>query len=60
MIANAKTEVDLWVPDKQEVKISQYGGENVRYKLGLKSEYIRQFKQLHKSITPWNTIRYIF
>jgi len=55
-----KTEIDLWVLDKQEVKQSQYGGENVRYKLGTKSEYIRQFKELHQSIIPWNTIRYIF
>jgi len=55
-----ETEVDLWVLDKQEVKRSQYGGENIRYKLGLKSEYIQEFKQLHESIIPWNTIRYIF
>ena len=55
-----ETEVDLWVLDKQEVKRSQYGGENIRYKLGLKSEYIQEFKQLHNQIIPWNTIRYIF
>jgi len=57
---NPKTEVDLWVMNKQEAKRSQYGGENIRYKLGLKSEYIREFKQLHNQIIPWNTIRYIF
>ena len=55
-----ETEVDLWVLDKQEVKRSQYGGENIRYKLGMKAEYIKQFKQLHNQIIPWNTIRYIF
>jgi len=55
-----ETEVDLWVLDKQEVKRSQYGGENIRYKLGMKAEYIQEFKQLHESIIPWNTIRYIF
>jgi len=55
-----KTEVDLWVLDKQELKRSQYGGENIRYKLGMKSEYIKQFKELHNQIIPWNTIRYIF
>jgi len=55
-----KTEVDLWVLTKQEVKRSQYGGENIRYKLSMKAEYIKQFKQLHQSIIPWNTIRYIF
>lgn len=55
-----ETEVDLWVLNKQEIKKSQYGGENIRYKLSLKGGYINQFKQLHKSIIPWNTIRYIF
>ena len=55
-----ETEIDLWVAEKQETKVSQYGGENTRYKLSLKSEYIRQFKQLHNQIIPWNTIRYIF
>ena len=55
-----ETEVDLWVLNKQEVKRSQYGGENIRYKLGMKAEYIQEFKQLHQSIIPWNTIRYIF
>ena len=55
-----KTEVDLWVANKQEAKTSQYGGKNVRYKLGLKSEYIQEFIQLHNSKVPWNKIRYIF
>ena len=55
-----KTEVDLWVISKQEAKRSQYGGENIRYKLSLKSEYISEFKQLHNQIIGWNTIRYIF
>tara|TARA_R100000900_G_scaffold645_1_gene1618 strand:- start:24 stop:878 length:855 start_codon:yes stop_codon:yes gene_type:complete len=55
-----ETEIDLWVLDKQEIKRSQYGGENIRYKLGMKAEYIREFKQLHNQIIPWNTIRYIF
>ena len=55
-----KTEVDLWVLTKQEVKRSQYGGENIRYKLNIKAEYIKQFKAAHNQIIPWNTIRYIF
>ena len=58
--AHPETEMDLWVEDRQETKISQYGGENVRYKLHLKSDYIREFKELHNQIIPWNTIRYIF
>jgi spore photoproduct lyase len=53
-------EKHLWVPGIQEVKTSQYGGKNLRYKLGLKSKYINRFKELHESTIPWNTIRYIF
>lgn len=50
----------LWNPALQEAKTSQFGGENVRYKAPLKREAIRQFKELHESLIPWNTIRYIF
>jgi len=50
----------IWRPDIQESKISQYGGENLRYQHTLKAEYIRQFTKLHDSIISWNTIRYIF
>ena len=55
-----RTEIDLWVANRQESKISQYGGENVRYKLNMKAEYIKQFKLIHNKYIPWNTIRYIF
>jgi len=50
----------LWVPQHQETKVSQYGGHNIRYNTRLKAESILKFKKLHKSIIPWNTIRYIF
>lgn len=50
----------LWKPEIQENKISQYGGANIRYKHTLKAKYIDKWKELHKSIIPWNTIRYIF
>ena len=50
----------LWRPDIQEGKVSQYGGENLRYKHDLKAEYIKQWTELHDEIIPWNTIRYIF
>jgi spore photoproduct lyase len=50
----------LWRPDIQENKISQYGGENLRYKYELKREYISNFKELHAITIPWNKIRYIF
>lgn len=50
----------LWRPELQENKISQYGGENIRYQHQLKQEYITQFIGLHDLIIPWNKIRYIF
>ena len=57
---NPQTEVDLWTPNIQETKTSQYGCENIRYNYKLKREYIKEFKELHDKIIPWNTIRYIF
>lgn len=57
---NPESEQQLWVPHLQEEKTSQYGGANVRYERHLKSKYINKFKDLHKSIIPWNKIRYIF
>jgi len=50
----------LWNTDIQENKISQYGGKNIRYKHNLKSEYIKQWINLHDRIINWNKIRYIF
>jgi len=50
----------LWQPEIQENKISQYGGKNIRYEHKLKAKYIKQWTDLHNSIIPWNTIRYIF
>jgi spore photoproduct lyase len=50
----------IWKPEIQETKISQYGGENIRYVSSDKSRYIEEFRKLHADIIPWNTIRYIF
>jgi spore photoproduct lyase len=50
----------LWVPKLQEEKTSQYGGENIRYALKFKTQYINEWKALHDEIIPWNIIRYIF
>ena len=50
----------IWKPEIQETKISQYGGENIRYVSSDKSRYIEDFRKLHADIIPWNTIRYIF
>lgn len=50
----------LWRPELQEDKVSEYGGNNIRYKHKLKTEYINQWTELHDEVIPWNTIRYIF
>jgi spore photoproduct lyase len=50
----------LWNPEIQEPKISQYGGSNIRYKHGVKKEFISKFKELHKAWIEWCKIRYIF
>lgn len=55
-----KAEELLWTPAIQEEKTSQFGGENIRYKRGLKGQYIQTFRNLHSQIIPWNKIRYIF
>ena len=60
LIDKPDAEAQLWTPDIQEDKISQYGGKNIRYERHLKRELINQFTNLHDSIIPWNKIRYIF
>ena len=50
----------LWKPEIQEDKVSEFGGENIRYKHDLKAQYIKEWTELHDEIIPWNTIRYIF
>ena len=50
----------LWRPEIQEDKVSEFGGENIRYKHDLKAQYIKEWTELHDEIIPWNTIRYIF
>jgi spore photoproduct lyase len=55
-----KGEELLWKPELQENKISQYGGNNIRYNHLIKRQFINQFIDLHDRIIKWNTIRYIF
>ena len=57
---NPIAEKDLWTPNVQESKISQYGGKNIRYRVELKRKFIKDFVDLHTKVIPWNTIRYIF
>ena len=50
----------LWNESIQESKISEYGGENIRYKHDEKKEFVSIFEAIHEQIIPWNEIRYIF
>lgn len=55
-----KAEEHLWRPDLQETKISNTGGENVRYRHGYKGRLIGQFCELMRRHLPYCPIRYIF
>ena len=58
---NQEAENLLWCPSIQEVKYSGLNNsKNIRYKYKLKSRWIEEFKELHKEIIGWNTIRYCF
>jgi spore photoproduct lyase len=57
---DAKAEQLLYIPHLQEEKTSQYGGINLRYKAHIKAIEIEKFRELHRRVIPWNTIRYIF
>ncbi len=50
----------LWKPELQESKVSQYGGDNLRYKWQDKQVYIKQFKEVFSKYFNLNQIRYIF
>ena len=50
----------LWVPHLQEAKVSETGGRNVRYRRGLKSQLVEQFRGLMAERLPDCAIRYIF
>ncbi|KAF3886690.1 MULTISPECIES: spore photoproduct lyase family protein [Nostocales] len=50
----------LWQPEVQEVKYSQTGGKNVRYKRGLKGKLVEQFCHQLGQQLPYCNIRYAF
>lgn len=50
----------LWRPDIQESKDSQYAPDNIRYKLDLKKQMVRQFTALYTEYFDPANIRYIF
>ena len=55
-----KAEEVLWKPDLQEVKYSQTGGRNVRYKRGFKKNLVDELVQLVGKKLPYCRIRYAF
>lgn len=55
-----KAEEVLWNPELQEVKYSQTGGRNVRYKRGLKKELVDELVDLVHEHLPYCKIRYAF
>ena len=50
----------LWKPEIQQQKTSSFGGVNLRYKNGLKDQYIKEWTKLYNSQLDWMPIRYIF
>lgn len=50
----------LWRPDLQEVKRSQTGGINLRYRRGLKGQMVREFCDLLAERLPCCRVRYAF
>jgi len=55
-----KAEELLWRPDVQEQKVSQAGGDNLRYKLSIKRSLVDAFCSLLREELPYCTIRYAF
>ena len=55
-----KAEEVLWVPDLQEVKYSETGGRNVRYKRGFKKDRVDELVNLVNKKMPYCKIRYAF
>jgi len=49
-----------YVPDMQELKTSQYGGDVLRYRHQVKSIMIQKFKEMYAEHFDLSTIRYIF
>lgn len=55
-----KAEEVLWRPQMQEVKYSENGGRNVRYKSGIKRGYVQTLVDMVHSQLPYCNIRYAF
>lgn len=61
-LSNNRQQVEdyLWQPAFQEAKTSQYGSEALRYKIRLKTRYVKEWLNLHERYIAWNKVRYIF
>jgi spore photoproduct lyase len=55
-----KAEELIWRPELQQVKRSQNGDLNVRYRTGAKGEYVRALTDLIATTTPYLRVRYAF
>ena len=55
-----KAEEVLWRPELQEVKYSQTGGRNVRYKRGFKGDLVETLVDMVHEQLPYCPIRYAF
>ena len=55
-----KAEDLLWRPELQQLKRSQTGGWNVRYRTGLKGRYVADLTELIRRRLPYCRVRYAF
>jgi DNA repair photolyase len=55
-----KAEEHLWRPEWQETKISNTGGENVRYRHGYKGRMLAELRAIMARRMPYCTVRYAF
>lgn len=60
LVWNPQAEEILWQPKLQEDKVSQTGGNNVRYARGFKGKLVKQFCDLLQEKLPYCNIRYAF
>ncbi|MEJ2881027.1 spore photoproduct lyase family protein [Pedobacter sp. GR22-6] len=60
LLWHPKAEEILWTPEVQQVKYSQTGQRNVRYKNNLKREIVNELVALCHKMIPYCKIRYAF
>lgn len=53
-------EAMLWTPQNQEAKVSEYGGDNLRYRHGFKGRQVEALRELIAEYLPYCPIRYAF